>query len=538
MKMYRKGGRRLLDNARKGGSMGPLRAQTGAIGDLTNFTPLVGQADRISTRFPTAAKATEDPLQDNLSVGIESMAADGPSFAKNIAFVREYDNYRPTKKELTDHEVAERFKQHVINNLLWLHDKMKPEVRERARRWYDGARRQAEVWAGQYGLKERQVAGVIAALSPQKDWFMNMSLAERMMDIWTTMQDHAMDDAMLAKGNEKFPAGGKTAAAKANRTIYDRIKGKTLASLSTDLERAMWVRMYDEAHNPRHHKVMSPEGEMLGYATNVGGEKSGTGWGSLAEIAKGVSMLRDDSLENISRQVGGQHKVRNFYSNIVSPGSELGEVTIDTHAVAAALIKPLSGKGYEVDQNFGSSSVKGRPGGASSSITGSKGTYGIYADAYREAAAQRGLKAREMQSIVWEEVRTLFEDTFKTEENAAKIQAVWKQYRNGRITQEQAQEKIHEYAGGTSDPEWFGRGAGSDEGVRGSTYKEELPGDGVSGRGAGDDGRAAGSTLIPRPSSRRLSPPPAATPVPTKASMIFLPKSQASVMRRRPTHGC
>jgi hypothetical protein len=168
--------------------------------------------------------------------------------------------------------------------------------------------------------------------------------------------------------------------------------------------------------------------------------------------------------------------------------SDKGEVTIDTHAVAAALLKPLSGKGYEVDQNFASSSLKGRAGGASSAVTGAKGTYGIYADAYRDAAAQRGILPREMQSIVWEEVRTLFGDTWKTKANVDAVAEVWKDYKRGKISQLKAQEKIYELAGGTSNPAWVGRSGGSNEGVRGSTYKEKLSGDGVPRAGRGDDG--------------------------------------------------
>jgi hypothetical protein len=36
--------------------------------------------------------------------------------------------------------VVNRFVSHVKNNLLWLHDQYDPEVRDRAKLWYDGAR--------------------------------------------------------------------------------------------------------------------------------------------------------------------------------------------------------------------------------------------------------------------------------------------------------------------------------------------------------------------------------------------------------------
>ena len=54
---------------------------------------------------------------------------------------------------------------------------MDPALRDEAKQWYDGARKQVDTWVDRYGLEPRQVAAVIANLSPQKDWFMNMSLA-------------------------------------------------------------------------------------------------------------------------------------------------------------------------------------------------------------------------------------------------------------------------------------------------------------------------------------------------------------------------
>ena len=51
----------------------------------------------------------------------------------------------------------------------------------------------------------------------------------------------------------------------------------------------------------------------------------------------------DGSEKNISDSLGNMHKIRNFYNNIVDPEAEDGSVTMDTHAVAAGLISPLSG---------------------------------------------------------------------------------------------------------------------------------------------------------------------------------------------------
>ena len=122
-------------------------------------------------------------------------------------------------------------------------------------------------------------------------------------------------------------------------------------------------------------------------------------------------------------------------------------VTIDTHAVAAALLKPLSGKSKQVSYNFG---------GASSVSTGMTGTYPVYADAYRELANELGILPREVQSITWEAGRGLFKAAFKSNKsNEQKIDNVWKQYDSGSISLKEAQSKIDKLAGGISTPVWY-----------------------------------------------------------------------------------
>ena len=137
-----------------------------------------------------------------------------------------------------------------------------------------------------------------------------------------------------------------------------------------------------------------------------------------------------------------------------------GHSTIDTHAVAVAFLKPLSGKSVEVDHNFGVYTEKGRskiygviP---NSSITGSRGMYGLIADAYARAAEQRGILPRQMQSITWEPIRGLFPDTFKNQkQNVDKINGIWDSYIDGGLTLDQTrQEIINATPDGFTEPSW------------------------------------------------------------------------------------
>ena len=422
------------------------------VADLQGMTPpeklKAGQekAGRISTRFPSAVKATEDPMGHDLVVGLESMKIDPAAFKHNIDMMTKYDNWKPSGARGADAK-AEQIIDHAKENLLFLYDAVPANIRTNSKRWYDGANKIATSRADEYGITPESAAAVYAALSPQKDWYMNVSLADRVIDIYHNQANTPWDKKLDAMLDEKFPEG----ASKTNDRLKKVVRGKTLDELETPHEKAMWIRTYDETYGDRSHKVISPEGEYGEKVMTTKGVPSGTGWGSINEISSAVSVLDDPTLENISRQMGGQHKVRNFYNNIVDPNSPNGDVTIDTHAVAAANLQPFSGESEAVKHNFGSG-LKGKGGTKNSSITGNKGTYGIYAEAYRRAAEERGILPREMQSITWEAIRGMFNNKSDRVKKAS-IQ-VWKRFKRGEISQPEAQKLIHDIAGGINDPTW------------------------------------------------------------------------------------
>jgi len=439
--------------------------------------------DRISTRLPTTKGAKEDAVANKLTVSTEAMGKKPSVLEHNAKLVSSYPGVRIKARSAQGR--ARAFIDHVKANLLALFDRVPAETRERSKQWYDGARALTTVWAGRYGLPDRSVAAVLAALSPQKDWYQNVSLAERVLDVWSKRQDYVYDEAMEAKGAElfaKYP------------DLLAKLRGKSLAQLEHLTEKAAFVRIYDQAHNPRGFRIASPEGQFLG---EPGGNVA---WGSLVEIAKAVSVLEGQSFENVSFALGDRHKVRNFYNNIISPRSAEGDVTIDTHAVAAGLLRALSGSDAEVFHNFGSSPMAAKqPDGwvpaKNANEFGVSGTYGFYADAYREAAAERGVSAREMQSITWEAVRGLFGAKFKSnKKNVKAINDLWLAHGKGDATLEETINAVIEYAGGIAQPSWDGPGAGLAVAERQASYDGELSRAGLPGRdaGRGADGQPAG----------------------------------------------
>jgi hypothetical protein len=418
---------------------------------------LGGLPGRISTRLPTAARATEDPMTGELIIGYDELRADPKVFEPNVNIVRDYPNMRPQPDATTD-ETAEQFITHVKDNLLYLHDQVPEATRTRSQLWYDGARNITDRWSQEYGVADTGIAGALAALSPQKDWYQNVSLAERVLNV--TRPTSGTPTQFTPEMQETFRRIDSLNKPK-YEPLLDAIRGKSYDEI-TDPDpavqnalRALFVRLHDQTYSSPDYRIVGPEGDFLDVATNADGSPSRVGWGSLNEIGKAIGSIEANGVvSTISRLMGERHKVRNFYNNIYDPNSPYGDVTIDTHAVAAGLLRPLSGNSLEVDHNFKNTSVPGRGTTKGSAISGVSGNYGLYAEAYRRAAEERGILPRQMQSITWEAVRGLFPDTFKTEANANMIDAIWNRYRSGEIEIDEARRMVNEAAGGINPPTW------------------------------------------------------------------------------------
>jgi hypothetical protein len=423
---------------------------------------------RISTRIPYLLGA--DPTvhsRDDLVVGLDSAREAEKAYAKNAGLVKLYPGLQLGRVRSPD-AVMQKLIEHAHDNLLALHDAMPEAWRQRAKLWYEGANAIANRWANEFGLNVRSTAGALASLSPQKDWFQNVSLAHRVIDIVHNQADGLLTTPMRKYAKRLIAQQGEGPAADVLRSLVTRFERTPLSQLTDPIEQAMWVRWFDEAHNSPSYPVVTPEGGFAGPMITSKGEQWKVVWPPFPNIAKALSVIRDPSIENISKMMGSNHKVRNFYNNIIAPNAQHGDVTIDTHAVAAALLRPLAGSDPEVMHGLGLT-------GGKSAHNGNKGLYGIYADAYRGAAAARGILPREMQSITWEAIRGLF-TTGQKKGGAAlpsKVSEIWDEYAKGRISRAEARERVFAAAGGIKAPEWVGPASGVD----------------VQARSAGDQGR-------------------------------------------------
>ena len=406
-----------------------------------------------STRVPTAVKATEDPLANILTTGYKSWSQDPEMMGKNVGAMLEYPNFRDLQKQvksgkLSIPDAAEQIIGRIQENLQWLHDAMPAEFRDRARLWYDGAHTIARKWAKDYGATPEQVAATMAVTSPGTDWFVNAERGRRMLEFWQDRGSKKWDSRMEATWRDKV---SKALPEDLRDGVYSRIGGKSFSDLSKDPKAAaVWFRLYDEAVNPREYPTLTPEGKAGDLARIGSGDPRQFSWSDFGQIRKGLSILEDGSKENIHAQLGREHKVRNFYNNIINPNSPRGHTTIDTHAVAAGLLRPLAQMSTEVGHNFGGT------GSSSSSVSGESGTYGLHKEAYRRVAEANGLLPREMQSITWEAIRSMFSPEFKrSRANVEYINSLWKDVSDGKMTADAARRRALQYGGGFDQPAWF-----------------------------------------------------------------------------------
>lgn len=418
--------------------------------------PAVEGETEISTQNPQGVKRKYDPITDMLSIDEaavrEAMEMNPDIYQRTVNAIKGY-GFVPTGTANKD--VISTFKRNIINNLLFLHDQVPEDIRVRSKLWYDGANRIAVDMAKNYKVSKEQVSAIMAAMSPQKDWFQNVSMAERALDVMTEQGNKAWDENMLKYAKSYVDEAASRKEREKREIAFKQIQkvaraGTTLNDMDLN-DAAAFIRAYDEAYHSREYRIVTPEGGFGDLVRKNDGNPATMMWSTYDPIKKSVSIYRNGNRKNISEQLGEEHKIRSFYNNIAAPNSDIGHVTIDTHAVAAGLFEALAGTDVEVAQNFG--------GTGGSDIVGVGGTYGIIADAYREAAAQRGVRAREMQSITWEAVRGLFGEDIKSTIKP-KIRAEWAKYKNGDQTFNATREKVMEIAGGIDDPDWVGSGSG------------------------------------------------------------------------------
>jgi hypothetical protein len=486
----------------EGGQWTSDGAEGGATGTPARVTGrrAPGADERVSTTVPSAKRQGFDPHQrQDLQPGIATFkqAMNNPKFREGVDKV--LDRYGQSFLRLpagaTTDQKVEAFVEQSKSNIVALYNAQDKDIRERSKDWYVGANKIAGDMAREYGVSQRAAAGVMASLSPQRDWDQNVELARRVMDVAVKNKDQPFSGESAARARAAMVSyatrqteeansieaelpklTSRTEIQAANKKIENRremaglidhlqrnFEGKRLSELPLD-QQAVMVRFYDAGNAPsnRGYRIWNPDGTPSGKIARNNptaaqrkrgeeGDPKQAGWGGFDSIGNSLSILRDDSTANISASLGDNHKVRNFYNNIISPNFGQ-DTTIDTHAVAASTLMPLGQSSPIVKEGLGMSGPK-------NAETGLKGMYALHYEAYRRAAADvsrqegRTVLPREMQSASWEALRGLYTDVDKRDRRIiGQNSAIWEAYLSGEISLEAAQKRILER--GIRRPRW------------------------------------------------------------------------------------
>lgn len=335
----------------------------------------------------------------------------------------------------------EQLKRGIIDfykkNIMFIFNKVKstPYLEKLGYAWYMGANVIAKEMAAKYGYSLEQMAASIAALSPQNEWTNNVFTSQFLVDfVYNTNEDSVFTKEMydvFYKTSENY------AEQRALRPYFKSLIGSKLLDLlnsenEDDKKAYISAARYSfENEIGKLTRERLPSGEL-------GTEGSGatSRFTSFTFALKLLSILKDGSVENIDNIISDDLKVRSFYNNIVDP-TGTNNVTVDTHAYAAGFMSPMGGNAKEVKFN-------GVP-------------YTFMHEAYNEIASEQNIIPCRLQSIVWEAARCLFPKASK-KSGYAYSEDVWESYGKGEITQEEAWNKIVDYAsefgGSITNPKW------------------------------------------------------------------------------------
>jgi hypothetical protein len=370
---------------------------------------------------------------DDFLVKTASFATDSPGFR---------DLGTPTNKEeaLT---IISKVTDRMARNLLSIYDAVPPPIRSYWQRWYPLAYDWNKAQSAKHKITRQVVAGINARLSPGKDWIHNVNMTERILssfadDVSMTQEiangampiiDNALETKLNSKENKNKPKAWideQKAKVNAAKQEVQNLVGMKLREM-TDAQAAQLIRYHTQVVGDNKVLNYFEQGNPV-YADAIS-------WQSFSNLEKAINMYRDPSMENISNNMGSDHKIRSFFNNQESPNDNvLRDVTSDTHAVAAAYLLPLSQSSQQVARNFG---------GSSNAVSGLNGMYYIVADAYRKAADARNVEPRAMQSITWEGARSMFPRGFKKAENVKKVEAIWNRFEKRELTKQQALQEIN-----------------------------------------------------------------------------------------------
>ena len=484
-------------------------------GVLRHLDPAFPES-RVSTSAPWAAGATPhaqggndismdlmrgaDPLAGGLRPYLKSayhknaniirgVDDNGDATSKTVPYIRlperpigEGPDGALTAEQYLAHDDAthEALISHMESNIQAVADAVPDATKQGSQQWYDGGHEITKEMARDLDIPHENAAGMTAALSPQKDWDMNVNLARRVGHLVSTTPADARATPEMTQWMRDYaeskPVERDTPNTVTRQDVLNDLNAITSKPWSQmgAADRAVYIRAFDEAHGPPDHLMVhddrtgeplpkgfhinnpdgSPSTQVARYGpeyTNMVDQPTKVTWGSNNEIANAVKAYHAQNMSEISEALGDGHKVRSFYNNLIAPNSAAHDVTGDTHAVATGLLRPLGAGSDEVSLGLGQT-------GSASSATGAQGLYPNVREAYKRVADRAGLLPRQMQSIVWEAVRGLWNPAQKRQAATRNsVNNLWQGYQNGESSAQDVQRQILGEGGqNINAPRWQG----------------------------------------------------------------------------------
>lgn len=292
----------------------------------------------------------------------------------------------------------------VARNVLEAFDNASAGQKAFGERWYKQAHNDAEEIKRDTDLSVEQSSAVIASLSPKLAWEPNARWAHYMAE-QVHKNPRITGDVLgsqVTKNDETKTVGEWLADG--GRSIG---AGKNLSALSVKDQVAVLSLMgqIDGA------KV--GQGPRLTMEGNASERDYGTAPPLPRSMEAAINIMRAEpgkEMTTISENLGG-HKTRSFYNAIVTAG-ETDSVTIDVHALDAAVLGYSSTvSGTKAKNVHGVDPATVLNGGLAVPERGSKGTYALFAEGFRQATrtVNRGRAARgespltvaQVQAIAW-----------------------------------------------------------------------------------------------------------------------------------------
>lgn len=461
-------------------------------GAMTDFDPYV-----MSSAFVNDKKSNTTPGKSRMDRRyIASMAGwrkakAGPQKELAARYLRLTPIGRRFKGE-DDDTVIKRVAGIMKKNALFLHDMFPQELRDEARQWYAGGFKLCTEIGDEFRLSTPSVAAAMACFSPQTEWMLNLSQTRMTADVYANDRATTLTEAELEWAynyetgkkdpDERFPYR-KYISALRGRTLQsfiDAARGDDSRKNPDWVAATIFVKTRAATKYVNEVPVYSPTGQSTGEVrrNNDGSARLG-GFTALTRIADALAVFdaegREDHRQQIDNSIGAENKVRSFYMNLLFPNDVAGDVTNDTHNIAALILQPVGGSADFVGQGLSGSKGSydekpevrafwdphgGKPASFStgkSSVGGVNGLYGLFADVIREAAKERGVLPREMQSIVWESVRGLMTEGAKTDKAKAQSLQLWERFADRKISLPELQRQMFGLFNGIDFPEWTGQ---------------------------------------------------------------------------------